>query len=67
MSKAITYRDFEIYNEQKELCAIATSKWVLVNTETGRLTRITDEITNKYQPENKSVYPERELEKIRFQ
>ena len=64
MSKAITYRDFEIYNEQKELCAIATSKWVLVNTETGRLTRITDEITNKYQPENKSVYPERELEKI---
>ncbi len=63
MAKAITYRDFEIYNNQKELCAIATSKWVLVNTETGRITRITDEIASKYQPENNSVYEEKEIEK----
>lgn len=64
MAKAITYRDFEVYNSKKELCAIATSKWVLVNTETGRITRITDEIASKYQPENNSVYKEKEIEKI---
>ena len=64
MSRAITYRDFEVFNEQDKLCAIATSKWVLVNTKTGKLTRITEEIANKYKPEEKSVQPEKELEKI---
>ena len=61
MSRATTYRDFEVFNEQGKLCAIATSKWVLVNTKTGKLTRITEEIANKYKPEEKSVYPEKEL------
>ena len=36
MSRATTYRDFEVFNEQGKLCAIATSKWVLVNTKTGK-------------------------------
>ena len=33
--KMHTYRDFELYNEKGELCAIGTSKWVLIDIETG--------------------------------
>ena len=64
MVKAITYRDFELYDENNNLCAIATSKWVLVNSENGRLTRITEEIIHKYQIEDKTIFDERELEKL---
>ena len=53
MSKAVTYRDFELYSNNNELCAIATSKWVLVSTKTGRITKITEEIAHKYMPEDK--------------
>ena len=56
MSRATTYRDFEVFNEQGKLCAIATSKWVLVNTKTGKLTRITEEIANKYKPEENNMF-----------
>lgn len=64
MSKAVTYRDFELYSNNNELCAIATSKWVLVSTKTGRITKITEEIAHKYMPEDKSVYDKKEIEKI---
>lgn len=66
MLKAITYRDFEVYDEHNNLCAIATSKWVLVNSENGRLTRITEDIIDKYQLEDKSIFENRELEKIQL-
>ncbi len=63
MSKAFTYRDFEVYDEQNNLCAKATSKWVLVNTKTGKLTKITQEVADSYQIEEKSIYENREIEK----
>lgn len=66
MAKAITYRDFEIYDSKNNLCAIATSKWVLINSDSKKLTRITDDIIDKYQVETKSVFEEREIEKIRI-
>ena len=65
MSKAVTYRDFELYSNNNELCAIATSKWVLVSTKTGRITKITEEIAHKYMPEDKSVYDKKEIERVR--
>lgn len=59
-----TYRDFEIYNTQNELCAIATSKWVLIDIETGRIKRIDENLIGKYNPEYKSVFNKEELGKI---
>ena len=59
MQKAYTYRDFELYDEQNNLCAIATSKWAIVNYDTGKLVRITDEIANSYEVEEKSVFENR--------
>ena len=61
-----TYRDFEIYNEKGELCAIGTSKWVLINIQTGRITKIEEDIIGKYNPEYKWVFDIEELGKIKI-
>lgn len=65
LKKTYTYRDYEIYNEKSELLVIGTSKWVLVNIETEKISMITEEIFERYKPENKSVFSEQEIEKIR--
>ena len=62
-NKFITYRDYEIYNNN-ELCAIATSKWALINIETGKLARLTEELINCYKPEEKYVFPNEKIEKM---
>ncbi len=63
-TKAYTYRDFEMYDENNQLCAIATSKWTLVNIETGRIERLTDAVLGNYELEEKSLFENKELEKI---
>lgn len=65
--KAYTYRDFEMYNQKGELCAIGTSKWALIDIKAGRVTRLTDEILEKYKLEEKKVFEEEELDKIKIQ
>ena len=65
VKKTYTYRDFEIYDEQNNLCVIGTSKWVLINIKTGRITKIEEEIIKKYNPENKNVFNIEELDKIK--
>lgn len=64
INKFFTYRDYEIYNKDNKLCAIATSKWALINIETGKLARLNDEIINKYNPEDKYVFSEPDIEKL---
>lgn len=63
MNKFFTFRDYEIYDENNNLCAIATSKWALIDVKTGKLARLTEKIINKYNPEEKSVFSE-EMGKI---
>lgn len=64
VKKTHTYRDFEVYDEQNNLCIIGTSKWVLVDINTGRITKIDDEVMKKYNIENKSIFNIGELDKI---
>ena len=64
--KCYSYRDFEIYDLQGMLIGIATSKWVLVNIETGRIEKVEDSLISKYEPETgKTVFGEEDIEKIR--
>lgn len=65
IEKFYTYRDFEIYNQSNELVAIATSKWVLLHTLTGKLMHITEEILSKYTPETKTVFPDNHFGKLK--
>lgn len=63
--RCITYRDFEIYNENNELVAKATSKWIFLNFETKKLEKLTPEIYNLYNPEpDKSVFNESKLDRL---
>ena len=67
MNKFFTYRDYEIYDENNELCIIATSKWTLLNIEKRKMVRLTEELIEKYKPEEKSVFLDEKLDKIKYQ
>lgn len=64
MKRAYTYRDFEIYNEENELCVIGTSKWALINIERGKIARLDENLIKAYEIEEKNVFNEEELDKI---
>ena len=59
-----TYRDFEVYNEKEELIAIATSKWVFLDIEKERISKIDLEVLKLYNPDDKRVFGIEEIEKI---
>lgn len=46
--KCYSYRDFEVLDTNGKLIAIASSKWVLINTNTKKLANITPEIISAY-------------------
>lgn len=63
--KFYSYRDFEIYDEKGQVIAIATSKWVLLDIDKGKIVKISDEVLNKYEPElEKSVFAVSDIEKL---
>lgn len=55
-AKFYTYRDFEVYNSNNELVAIATSKWALLDANTMSLIKIPDEVIAPYEIETKKVF-----------
>lgn len=64
-NKFTTYRDFEMYDENDNLICIASTKWTLVSSETGRIAKITPEIIECYTPEdNKNVFGELDIAKL---
>lgn len=60
-----TYRDFEVFDEAGNRIAIATSKWVLVNIDTGKIARIEDKWINLYEPEDVHVFTPMELPRLK--
>ena len=66
MNKALAYRDYEIYNQKGKLCAIATSKWTMFNIKKGKIVKIEDEVIKKYAPEEKCVFENKIIEKIKI-
>lgn len=65
--KCYAYRDFEIYDENNNLCVVASSRWLLINNKTKRIAKIEPEVANKYESEpEKFVFEEKEIEKIKL-
>lgn len=58
------YRDFYVYNQDNDLVAIASSKWVLIDIENEKLVKIPEEVSSAYKPENISVFNDNTLEKL---
>lgn len=63
-SKVSTLRDFEVYDEMGNLTCIATTRWTLVNADTQTITKITDDIIARYNPEDKTVFPDFSFKKL---
>lgn len=61
---ACCYRDFEIYNNDNELCVIGTSKWALIHLEKG-LMKLNDELLSKYESEDKCVFGAFDINKLK--
>ena len=57
MDKLYSYRDFEVFDSKNNLVAIASSKWIFVDTETKKIKKITSEVSEAYGgPVDKSVF-----------
>lgn len=67
VEKFYAYRDFEVYDQNGILCAIATSKWLLISSETGKISRVSPEMAEKYQSETeREVFENYKFEKIKI-
>lgn len=64
MNKFFTHRDYEVYDENNNLCVIATSKWALIDIENGKMIRLNENIIGRYHPEEKDVFTNEKLSKI---
>ncbi len=62
--KFYTYRDFEVLDESGEVVCIATSKWALINLAKSSIEKITDDIFLRYNPEDRAVFEEADIEKL---
>lgn len=59
----IVGRDYELYINDK-IAGKATSRWVILDINTGRPVKIEDDLISQYEPENKYVFTEIKLPKI---
>lgn len=64
IDKFYAYRDFEVYDQDNNLIAIATSKWVFIDIQKGKIIKISEEVSSVYKQENISVFDEEEIEKL---
>lgn len=63
VSKAFTFRDFVLKNSQGKTMVIASTKWAIIEVGKG-LSRITEDIINKYQPENETVFEDGSIARL---
>ena len=64
--KLYTYREFEVYDEQENLIIKASSKWVFLDIQKGKIVRIDSSIMDKYEPEvDREVFGKEEFDKVK--
>ena len=64
--KCYAYRDFEMYDNEGNLCVIATSKWLLVNSKERKIAKVEPELADRYESEiDKCVFDNPEIEKLK--
>lgn len=65
MEKCCAYRDFEVYDENNNKLARATTKWVLLEADTRKIQRIPEKMGQEYYSEPERHAFEEEIEKVR--
>ena len=67
IEKYYAYRDFEIRNQEGELLAVATSKWILIDPKNRKVTKVEDFIIDAYEPETEyHVFDDENIDKLRI-
>ena len=56
LEKFYSYRDFEVRDQTGEVIGLASSKWILINTDTKKIERINSDILSAFNLEEKSVF-----------
>ena len=56
LEKFYSYRDFEVYDINNNIVAVASSKWIMLNTETEKIEKVTEDIVKSYGIVEKSVF-----------
>lgn len=56
--KVSSWRDFEMYTDNGEAVAIASSEWVLIDTEKQSISKITEKMASEYGKVEKVVFEE---------
>ena len=64
-TKITTLRDFEVIDKDGKTVCIATTKWTLTNIDTKGITKITEDIISKYNPDTKIIMPDFEFKKLK--
>ncbi|MBQ7307483.1 MAG: hypothetical protein IJW82_03045 [Clostridia bacterium] len=65
IEKCYGYRNFEIYNQKGELCVVATSKWLLLNTKTKSIVKADEKLINDFDSHpDKTVLKNETFEKL---
>ena len=66
IDRYFAYRDFEVTDQYGDMVCVASSSWSMINIDTGRLYKMTDEMNDKYTLEDRHVFEnEMKREKIR--
>lgn len=65
VDKVTAYRDFEVLKEDGKRIAIATSRWCLIDANTRRILRISDEFMEKYESEPERMVFNDEISKMK--
>ena len=65
MEKCYAYRDFEVYDENENKIAKATTKWVLLDANTRKILRIPENFAVEYKQETERHAFEEETDKLR--
>lgn len=64
-TRVSTLRDFEVLDRDNKQVCIATTRWTLTDIHTQTITKITDDIMKNYDPEEKTVLPDFEFQKLK--
>ena len=59
------YRNFEVYDQNNNLVATATSKWIFFNFKVNKITKLNYEIMDLFKPEGNVLESEKKLVKLK--
>ena len=58
MDKLYAYRDYNVFDEEGNLVAKASSKWILVDYESGKIIKLTEDLAKDFNQEDKKAFEE---------